>query len=137
MSKLSILNPDAEAKLACGQTVTVRHLKWKDALKFFAMLREKAGAFIDDKGNLSATPAKIMEALNEFPELAEWLVKSTTDVAIDDLTLPDMSKLVFKALELNLGSIASEIKNFRGRLTALTAGEPTTKSNATLPSSAK
>ena len=133
----STFNPDQQIKLADGKTVTVKHLKWKDALTFFAMLREKFAGFEAD----AAQPVgKVMDQIGQFPELAEWLIQHTVDakeVNLDELLLPDASKLVFKALEVNLGSIAAEVKNFRSRLASAASGDAQPTSSPTLPPSAK
>lgn len=140
----SILNPDAEVALSTGDKVTVKLLRWKAALEFFDKLKEQFKAFVDEAGNFRLDQSKLMNAIQGNAELLEWLVKECTGDQVDltEINLGDMAKLSTKALEINLGAVASEIKNVKGRLAALAiTGAPAegvqpNKSSPTSPASA-
>jgi hypothetical protein len=140
---MTIFNPDAEVTLSNGDKITVKLLNWKKALEFFGKLKTQFEQFISPAGELKFDQSKIMAAVMDSAEMMEWLVMQTTgkiDQAwLETLDLGDMVKLTTKAIEINLGTIAAEIKNVRGRLAAAanTGIEVTPKSNATSPDSAK
>jgi len=139
MNTPSIFNPDKTVELSNGDKITVKLLKWKMALAFFAKLRERFKDLLDEKGNLALDASKILDAISTNIELLEWLVLESTgkDAAwLEQIDLGDMTKVAFKAVEINLGVVASEIKNVRSRLTTLAAGEVTPKLNPTSPASA-
>ena len=140
METTSILTPDATAKLSTGETVTVKLLPWKRALEFFDKLDGAIKGLVNEEGDLVFVTTKIAAILKTNAGLAEWLVLETTGKGpewLEKLHLGDMAKLTLKALEVNLASVAEEIKNVKGRLAILAAaGVQNSKSSQTLPSSA-
>lgn len=139
MNTPSIFNPDQEVVLSNGDKIKVQLLKWKAALEFFAKLEQTIKGLLDEKGNLALDSQKLMAAISSNLELLEWLVLNATrkDAAfLETLDLGDMMKLARTALEVNLGSIALEIKNVKSRLTNLAAGETSPKLSPTSPASA-
>ncbi len=133
-----IFNPVKELIIA-GETLLVKELSWPDALAFFNKLRDQAKGLVNEKGELALDAAKIMDAIADNVQLASWLVSKTSgkDAAwIEQRSLSEMLDVVSAALEVNLGVIAGRLKNVRGRLAALAAGEATGKSSPTSPPSA-
>jgi hypothetical protein len=133
----SILNPDSPITLSNGNNVTVKLLRWKKALAFFEKLKTQLHPFLSEDGSLKLDRAKIMDAVQGNAELLEWLVLECTgkeSAWLEEINLGDMAKLATRALEINLGALASEIKNVKGRLATL-AGAPSPKLNETSPNS--
>jgi hypothetical protein len=141
MDTNSILNPDGQVELASGTTATVKELAWKRALVFFEMLEDQVKGMLDDQGKFKFDTTTIFSAIKGNAPLVEWIAKECAGIdeaGIAKLTLGDMAKIVTKALEINLRSVADEIKNVRSRFDALAAAGGATpgKSNLTPPNSA-
>lgn len=136
----SILNPDADVALSSSGKVVVRELPWKKALKFFEMLEGQVKGMLDEQGKFKFDTATIFTAIRGNAPLVEWIALECTERVrseqadrewLEKLTLGDMAKLVTKALEINLRSVADEIKNVKGRLDALAAAGQSSKSSQT------
>jgi hypothetical protein len=122
MSITSILNPDADVKLSSGETVTVKELAWKKALVFFEKLEGQVKGMLDAEGKFKFDTATIFTAIRGNAPLVEWIAIECTgkdNAWLETISLGDMAKIVTKALEINLRSVAEEIKNVKGRLDAL------------------
>ncbi len=138
-TELPVFNPFREIEIA-GEKILVRELSWPNALAFFNKLREQTKNLLDAKGNLALDATKIMDAIGDNVDLVNWIVQKTTgkDAAwIEQRSLSEMLELLTHALEVNLGVIASKIKNVRSRLTGLVQpAAPTPTLNPTSPASA-
>ncbi|MBU6411585.1 MAG: hypothetical protein KGR98_14470 [Verrucomicrobia bacterium] len=133
----SILNPVREVR-AAGKLVPVRELSWRDALLFWEKLKRQK-SLLTEGGEIKLDAAKLLDAVSANIDLAQWLVGRTSNIVVADLEKLPLSEtldLIGAALEVNIGVIASRLKNVRSRLAAMLAGEATNKSNPTSPPSA-
>jgi hypothetical protein len=137
-TELPVFNPTSRVQLA-GGCIEVHELKWPDALSFFNKLRDQAKGLVNDKGEICMDANKLMEAIGDNVELAAWLVEKSTGMDaqwIEQRSLSEMLDIITAALEVNIGIIASKIKNVKSRLVSATAGELPPKSSPTSQPSA-
>jgi len=126
---LSVLNPVVEIDID-GKKIQVRELSWPDALQFYAKLRDQAKNLLDANGNLVLDASKMLTAVSENIELANWLVLKSTrkdEAWLNERTISEVLDIITVALEINLSIIASKIKNARSRLGGMLGGATTQK----------
>jgi hypothetical protein len=110
-----------------GASVVVRELSWPQALELYQRLVGQANKFLTEKGDMVLTPAGVVEAISENIELVPWLAKAATgkdDEWIAQRPVGDVLEVATAAAELNVGIIASRLKNARGRLRGLLGTAP-------------
>jgi hypothetical protein len=120
----TIHNPVTTVQLLRGP-VEVRELAWPDALTLYHRLLKQSKGFLDDKGQLVATPDRIVSALTENVELGQWLVCKATGKDTEwlaGLTLSEVLDLAAEAATLNVGIVAERLKKAKGRMQALFGG---------------
>ncbi len=104
MSDFAILHPVKEVPLR-GQTVTVREMRWKEAVAFTEKLSGLMGQFTEPDGRLLVTPEKLGAVIARSGDLATQLLEHTTGLpreTLDDLRPVEVLDLLAAAIEVNL-----------------------------------
>jgi len=100
-----ILHPVREVSISPERTVTVREMRWKDAVAFAEKLSGVIGQFTSTEGRLVVTAERIASAVTSSGALATDLVSRSCGLSPDevgDLAPAQVLDLLAAALEVNL-----------------------------------
>lgn len=101
----NVLDPDRKVELSNGSEITVKELRWRDALKFYSQIASRGKLFLDDKGAPKFDLAKLTDLIQQADELSCWLIMQCTNMdkaSVDVLRVEDAFHLLDICLELNL-----------------------------------
>jgi hypothetical protein len=104
MTDFAILHPVREVSLR-NETVTVREMRWKDAIAFTEKLSGLMGQFTEPDGRLVVTPEKLGAVIARSGDLATELLERATGKGrewLDDLRPVEVFDLMAAAVEVNL-----------------------------------
>ncbi|MBE7502730.1 MAG: hypothetical protein HS113_21090 [Verrucomicrobiales bacterium] len=104
MSDFAILHPVREVPVR-GETVTVREMRWKDAVAFSERLSGMMGQFTEPDGGLSITPSKLGAVIARSGSLATELLERATGKErefLDELRPVEVFELLAAAVEVNI-----------------------------------
>ncbi|MCZ7635756.1 MAG: hypothetical protein M5U12_06745 [Verrucomicrobia bacterium] len=104
MSDFAILHPVREVSTR-GENVTVREMRWKDAVAFTEKITGLMGRFIEPDGRLVVTPEKLGAVIATSGDLATELLERATGRGrefFDDLRPVEVLELLAAAVEVNL-----------------------------------
>ncbi|MCZ7640020.1 MAG: hypothetical protein M5U12_30585 [Verrucomicrobia bacterium] len=104
MTDFAILHPVREVPLR-NETVTVREMRWKDAIAFTEKLSGLMGQFTEPDGRLVVTPEKLGAVIARSGDLATELLERATGRGrefVDDLRPVEVFSLLAAAVEVNL-----------------------------------
>lgn len=104
MSDFHILHPVREVPVL-GQAVTVREMRWKDAVAFTGKLSGLMSAFIEPDGRLLVTPEKLGAVIASSGDLATELLERSTGQGrdwLEELRPVEVLDLLAAAVEVNL-----------------------------------
>ena len=100
-----ILHPVREVSISPERTITVREMRWKDAVAFAEKLSGVIGQFTSTEGRLVVTAERIASAVTSSGTLATDLVSRSCGLSPDevgDLAPSQVLDLLAAALEVNL-----------------------------------
>lgn len=100
-----VLHPIREVQLDSQRTITVREMRWKDAVAFAEKLSGLLGQFTSPDGRLVITPERIAAAITSSGALATDLVSRSGGMSpeeVGDLAPAQVLELLAAALEVNL-----------------------------------
>jgi hypothetical protein len=127
-----IMFPDRQIKIG-EDTVTVRELKWKQQLDFFAQL----GAFLkkvqDEKGEVRLDIGIITDLIKGTTELVDALLAGAIDkdaAWLEQRRTSEVLAIIEEALELNLQVLKESGKRLAGRLKESGVGRTATPAAA-------
>ena len=104
MTDFAILHPVREVPLR-NETVTVREMRWKDAIAFTEKLSGLTGRFTQPDGRLVVTPEKLGAVIASSGDLATELLERATGRGreiLDELRPVEVLELLAAAVEVNL-----------------------------------
>lgn len=104
MTDFAILHPVREVPLR-NETVTVREMRWKDAVAFTEKLSGLMGQFTEPDGRLVVTPEKLGAVIARSGDLATELLERATGRGrefLDELRPVEVLELLAAAVEVNL-----------------------------------
>lgn len=89
------------------QSLTVREMRWPDAIQFFSKLSKMVGSMVEQspEGRLTFDMAKLPDAIMESSEIGEFLIAKTTELTVEQIQqLPARCALdvLSAAIEINL-----------------------------------
>lgn len=104
MTDFAILHPVQQVPLR-NETVTVREMRWKDAVAFTEKLSGLMGQFTEPDGRLMVTPEKLGAVIARSGDLATELLERATGKGrefLDELRPVEVFSLLAAAVEVNL-----------------------------------
>lgn len=123
----NVHNPIVSVPLRSG-SVEVRELAWPDARTLYDKLVVQSKSLFDHEGTLKLDAAQVTSLIGENIELSTWLVLKATgkdEAWLNQRSLSEVIDVAVEAALLNISVITDRIKNARGRLQTLVAGQNT------------